>query len=204
MSALKQLGAAQVQKRETTLNSLSSVVRAESGFTSNEAYAIEGVIQRTYGQLQTLDAKIQADTLIDVLRNDVVSVETSTRVGGVIDPVVHIALAADTLLREAGVLSNDVSNLSARIQTTLGINESKEESLLSSLQGDVSAMRSVGGSVAAQALQVTPSGYPGNQGTLTNLKADVVSAETGMAVAGQQDASQIGVCLTDDTSSQTC
>jgi hypothetical protein len=55
-------------------------------------------------------------------------------------------------------------------------------------------------------LQITPAGYPGNQATLTTLKADLTNVENGAAASGHSDVSALQTCLSDDTMSppQTC
>ena len=111
---LQQLGHNEAVTLEGDLSSLIGDVQDASGLTSGEQASIEGVIYQIRDQLQALDAKIAADTLVDVLRTDVLSVDSSTRVAGLIEPMVHIALAAGDLLNQARNLSTQASRLSSR------------------------------------------------------------------------------------------
>jgi hypothetical protein len=156
-----------------------------------------------YAQLQSLDAKITADTLVDVLRTDVLSVDSSTRVEGLIVPAVHAALGADSLLVAANVLGTQASSLSTRIEANVGVNQAAESQMLGNLQGDIASMNSTGTSVAARALALSPSGYPGNQGELASLKSEL-SASSSLPTWGHQDVTSISTCLADDQTSQTC
>jgi len=86
IAQLQQLGHNEVVTLEGDLSSLSGDVQSTAGLSLAESGAIEYVIRQVDAQLQSLDAKIAADTLVDVLRTDVLSVESSTRVEGLIAP----------------------------------------------------------------------------------------------------------------------
>ena len=193
---------------EADLSSLTGAVEDTAGLSSAQAGAIEYVIRQVDDQLQSLDAKIATDTLVDVLRTDVLSVDSSTRVEGLIAPQVHIALGADSLLAAAALLTDQYTSLNKRVQANIGLNEitnqTTEGTLLNDLLGDISSMNSIGSSVAAQALALSPSGYPGNQGEMDTLKSELSSANSGVATAGHQDATAIGNCLTADQAQALC
>ena len=203
IASLKQLGSSQISARESELQALSGDVRG-SGLSSSQEYNVESVINQTEGELQSLGAKIAADTLIDVLRGDVLSIEIDSRVEGLVAPVVHIALSGYLLVNQAANLSGEASTLNSQIQSGNGLNIATEEQLLSSLEGDLGPMRSTGSSVAYQVLQQTPAGYPNNKSTLSSLKSEVNSVEAGDALPAQQAASQIKVCISYDAIPQAC
>jgi hypothetical protein len=203
---LQQLGHNEAVALEGDLSTLIGDVQGDAGLTGGERASIDGVIYQIRDQLQALDAKIAADTLVDVLRSDVLSVDSSTRVLGLIEPMVHIAIGAGDLLGQAGVLSNQATRLSNQSQSVAGTNQAQEGQLLSSLEGDVATMQSVGSSVFGEVLALTPSGYPGNQTTLGSLKAELTNAEAGAASLARQDATDISTCIADDQAlpPQTC
>jgi hypothetical protein len=204
-SSLQQLGTNEAAKLEGELSSLIGEVESDSALTSEERFQIEEVIHSVDDELQALSAKIAADTLVDVLRNDVLNVDSSTLVDAVVEPVVHIAMGAGDLLSEAYLMSNQVQSLGGRISPT-ATNQATESQLLSSIQGDIAAMNSTGNAVFSQVLQITPAGYPGNQATLNTLKADLTNVENGAAASGHTDVSALQTCLGDDSISppQTC
>ena len=204
-SSLQQLGTNEATKLEGELGSLIDEVESDSALTSEERFQIEEVIHSVDDELQALSAKIAADTLVDVLRNDVLNVDNSTLVDAVVEPVVHIAMGAGDVLSEAALISGQEQNLGRQISPT-STNQATESQYLSDIQSDVGAMNSTGNAVFSQVLQITPAGYPGNQAALTTLKADLTNVENGAAASGHSDVSALQTCLSDDTMSppQTC
>jgi hypothetical protein len=203
ISGLQQLGSTEASKLEGELSNLIGQVESDSALTSEQRFDIEEVIRSVDDELQALSAKIAADSLADVLRSDVLNVDSSTLVDAVVEPVVHIAIGAGDLLSEADLMSGQVQNLSDQISPT-ATNQQTESGLVSSIQADIAAMNATGSSVFTQVLEITPAGYPGNQATLNTLKADVTNADNGAAASGRNDVSQLQTCLTDDETTQSC
>ena len=203
ISGLQQLGSTEASKLEGELSNLIGQVESDSALTSEQRFDIEEVIRSIDDELQALSAKIAADSLADVLRSDVLNVDSSTLVDAVVEPVVHIAIGAGDLLSEADLMSGQVQNLSDQISPT-ATNQQTESGLVSSIQADIAAMNATGSSVFTQVLEITPAGYPGNQATLNTLKADVTNADNGAAASGRNDVSQLQTCLTDDKTTQSC
>ena len=199
IDALQQIGAAAVAKREATLGALSSEVRA-AHLSSGQMSAILAVVDGIQAQLQALGAKIAGDGLADVLRSDVLSVDTSTRVYGLIDPMVHIAIGADRVSAEAASLANRTSSLGGRLSGR-SLNYARETWLLSEVERQVSQVSSVSDSVVSQVLQLSPGGYPANTGTIQTLKNQLVGAESGPAAAAGEELAQVNSCLADDAAS---
>lgn len=199
-SSLQQLGTGEASKLEGELSSLNGQVESNSALSSEERFEIEEVIHSINDELQALGAKIAADTLVDVLRNDVLNVDSSTLVNAVVEPVVHIAIGAGDLLSEAALMSSQAQNLGGQISPT-ATNQSTESQLVSSIQSDLAAMNSTGNAVFTQVLQITPAGYPGNQATLSTLKTDLTNVENGSAASGRTDVTRLGSCISDDNQS---
>ena len=80
LSGLQQLGTTEATKLEGQLGNLIGQVESDSALTSDERFDIEEVIRSADDELQSLSAKITADTLVDVLRADVLNVDSSTLV----------------------------------------------------------------------------------------------------------------------------
>ena len=198
---LKQIGAAQVAKREATLSSLRRDIDSHARLGSSQVAALLAVVDGVQGQLQSLGAKIAGDSLVDVLRSDVLSVDTSTRVYGLIDPMVHIALAADVVINEAGSLASHRSTLAGEAAARSTLNSPREAFLLAELGSQVSQLQAAAETVVSQVLQLRPGGYPGNASTLQALKSDLVSAQTGPAATAGQTVAELTTCLSDDTAS---
>jgi hypothetical protein len=203
---LQQLGHNEAVTLEGDLSSLIGDVQDDPALNGGERASIDDVIYQTRDQLQALDAKIAADTLVDVLRTDVLSVDSSTRVSGLIEPMVHLAIGAGDLLGQAQTLTTHASSLNSQIRSQAGLNEGQETQLIADLNNQVATMQTTGNEVFATALGLTPAGYPGNQSTLNSLKSELTAVEGGAALAGREDAANISTCLGDDTLSppQTC
>ena len=128
ISGLQQLGSTEATKLEGQLSSLIGQVESDSALTSEQRFDIEEVIRSVEDELQALGAKIAADTLVDVLRPDVINVDSSTRVDAVVQPVVHIAIGAGDVLSEAYLISNQAHNLGSQISST-ATNQATESQL---------------------------------------------------------------------------
>jgi hypothetical protein len=204
ISDLQTLGHKEAVKLAGELDTLSNEVQDDQGLTAQQRGDIESVIRPVANLVQATETKIASDTLVDVLRIDVLSLDSSTRVSGLVEPVVHIALGAATLEKEAGQLAGQASILNNAIQSQAGINQSTELSDLGNLDAAVTTMQAIGSAVFGGALALSPSGFPGNQGTLDSLKSELIGAEAGAAASGRTEAATITTCLADDLTSTTC
>jgi hypothetical protein len=194
---LKSLGASAISRRETELATLSDDVRSNAHLSSSESATLLGLTGGVEAHLQALGSKIEADSLIDVLRADVLSIDASTRVSGLIEPMVHLALGAGDVGAVAGSLAQQEATLAAEARSSR-FNAAKESFLLAEISNEVSQLQSVVSAVLAQDLQLTPGGYPGNTATLQTLKNDLLGSESGPAANAEQELAQVATCFADD------
>ncbi len=118
-------GSNQIAKRERIINALISDVEtnsASSGFlhgvTVNGvslSHSLIALLDGVDGQLQAIASHIAGDTLVDQLRADIVSIGASTRVYGLIEPMVHLVLAGGAELNLLNILSTQAGIVHTKI-----------------------------------------------------------------------------------------
>jgi hypothetical protein len=201
MGSLKELGKTEVDKREAALSTLVGDVQSHPHLTSAQITTLFTLIDGVQAELQALGAKIANDSLPDVLRSDVLHVDGSTRVYGLVEPMVHIALAADDVEVLASSLVAQAFRLSGEVSYGSRLNAAQERSLLADANSQIGQMRSVAGSVLSQDLVLTPASYPGSSSMLTSLKSDLLGVQQGPAVQAQLELGEVTTCMADDVAS---
>ncbi len=204
MDSLRRLGAGAVAERQKVLDRLIGDIQS-ARLGSSQAAALLSLVHDVQHQLQAVGAKIATDSLEDVLLQDVRSVDPSTRVGGLIDPLVHVGIGAGIMSVEASSIAGRAANL-GRALTSSAANYSTEKALLARVESQASAMQSTARALFSQVLQLTPAGYPANVGQLQALKGEELGTENGPASSARAELSQITTCMADDGSSppRTC
>ena len=98
-------GANQIAKREKLVNALIGDVKGStylSGVDVNGSALSDTVLAllgRVEGQLQSQANSINSATLVDVLRSVIISIGPSTRVFGLVEPMVHLTIAGGDELK---------------------------------------------------------------------------------------------------------
>jgi len=202
IDALQTLGHSLVVKYETTLSGLSSDVGG-SGLTSAQQRSVQAMIANAQQQLESLDTTIAGATLVDQLRSEVLSIEPSPRVDGLITPAVHTALAAGALETAAETLTTRLNNLSGRVSQS-NTNAGAEQGLQQSAASEIQRMYATANQAVATLTELTPAGYPGNAAALTVVKTNLSNSQNGAEAAVNQDLTALSTCLSDDQSNTAC
>jgi Carboxypeptidase regulatory-like domain len=105
IDALRQFGAQQIALRQTVVSQLIADVQSRQHLSSGQRSALIANLQAVSAHLTSLGNLIAQDTLVDRLRTDVVSMANSTRIYGLVLPVVYLADAADSMIAEASLLA---------------------------------------------------------------------------------------------------
>ena len=129
-STLQATGAKQISKREGIINTLVDAVRGEQvserGRPRGPQPLCLAAVDSDRRQRPAPGAR-SADRvrmLPDVLRSDVLSIATSTRVGGIYDPMTHLALAGGDELYELELLSSQEQQLAGEVAAAGRLSES--------------------------------------------------------------------------------
>ncbi len=198
MDALKLLGAQATGSREAYVQKLISDVQSNPNLSGvsvggqNVQQTLLAHLQQVQGQLQALAAKIAADSLVDVLRSDVTSVASTTRVYGLVSPVTHVAIAAGDALHTASTLDVQSRQLFNQISAGSGgdPNYSSELNLSGRLQSAVNVAAATAGTAIRQVESLQP-GDPSANAVLASQR-QAVAALVAPSGALTQAASYIG------------
>jgi hypothetical protein len=205
MTALKTLGAQAVATRVALVQTLIHDAEADpllaGTFVGGQGVrqTLVARLQAVEGQLQALGAKIAADSLGDVLRADVSSVATSSRVYGLVSPMTHLVLAAGDMLSTANTLDQQSQQIFAQI--TAGAsgdpNYSTELKLYNQLTSSIRTTRSVAATAIVQVESLQPSSGSAASTTLSSqrLNLGALDAPSGALSNASNDIVQIRYLL---------
>jgi hypothetical protein len=199
--ALQANGAKEITAREHILVGLSADVEGDSYLNGvdvsdgNLRSALMAVLEGSNGQLQTLANEIAAVSLPDELRADVISINTSTRIYGVIEPMVHLALAGGDELSEINTLAAQEQRYASTVAAGAGTdpNYSRELSLLSDLSDKIAAARQSAVAAVSSVLRLTPAGFPGTKTIILGARGQLIGlrAQGGALTVASNDLAQI-------------
>ncbi len=204
---LATMGANQIAKREHLLNALIESVNGATyltGVTVNGTLlstTILGLLNRVAAQVQAQAGSLEAAGLPDQLRAVVTTVGPSTRVFGLVQPSVHLLVAAGEELNAARLLEIQYVTLSKQAYLHHGgiyrDLYAEESGRLQDLKSDISTATSTASQDIETVLALTPAGYPGNKTTIQNVRAQLVQikAPLGPLNAGLGDVNAVNLLL---------
>jgi hypothetical protein len=194
------LGANQTSKRELVVNALVSDVKGNS-YVSNITIggrslsgSLLSILDGVDAQLQSMATAIAGTTLTDVLRVEILAINTSTRVSGLVEPQVHLALAGGDELYEVNTLAGRLQTLTGQVNAAAGSpHYASEVALLEDLTARLNSSRSTIDSVLTSVLSLTPGGFPANKATILSARAQLsqLRAPLGNLSGANGDAAQL-------------
>jgi hypothetical protein len=190
LAAIKAKADAAIAAREAILTADGSIATTAAHLSDPDRAALESLISANQSGLDQLRQTIDSDTTESQAIADAESIVTSYRIYTLVDPKVHLVVAAD---RGAAAVVGFAS-IQAELQTAIaesasaGRNVSGARASLAQLQVDVQNASAIIGQVPGQVLPLTPAGYPGNRSTLVAAAGSLVTARSDLeqaATAGQ-------------------
>ena len=177
LAEIQAAGAAQTAHRITSLNAGITRLTAKTTLTSTDKATILSTLNADLSGMQSLQAKIAADTTAATARTDYRSMYTVWRVYAVGLHQSYIAASADGL---TGKAIPRLQSAATRIAAVLGAKPSKVTKTVKELLADMNAkiadaVTETNG-LAAAALAVTPADYNANHSVLTSLRATAQAA----------------------------
>jgi hypothetical protein len=178
-SSLIGTGANQIAKREHLVGALIGDVKGNtylSGVDVNGSPlsgTLLAMLGGVSGQLQSQANSIDSATLIDVLRSVILTIGPSTRVFGLVEPMIHLAIAGGDELKAVSYLEGQYQTLARKIGHNEGGNVAQETVLLQDLAAKIATVRSTATADVQAVLALTPAGYPGNKSTILNVRAQL-------------------------------
>jgi hypothetical protein len=179
---------AEVQRRMVTLGNDLSLVNGATHLTSSDKATLANLITSDQTGLSQLKTTIDGTTDVAACHTDGMTIVTSFRVYVLVDPKIHLTVAADRA-ESAGAIFND---LSTKLQTAVNNAKAKGKDVdnaqasLDAMNAKVSAAMNAAGPVPGQVLPLAPGGYPGSVPTLQaarqaleTVRQDLRSARAG-------------------------
>lgn len=169
---LNDKAAREIDRRIASLKKLIVRLSSIKKLTDSQKSSFTLEIQAEITNLETLKAKIAADTDPAVLKADVQSIVKSYRVYALFMPKIEIIAAADRMMNT----SDQVSSLGAKLKTridaakTAGNDTTNLQTLLDDLNTKVADAKTQATSAINAVLPLTPDGYPGNTATLKSAR----------------------------------
>jgi hypothetical protein len=175
----------QISKRERLVNALTIDVTSSTYLTgvkvhgnslSSEILALlSGVDSQLQSQANSVDSAAQADQL----RAVILSIGPGTRVLGLVQPAVHLAIAAGEELQAAAFLNNQYQVLLAKAtHHTKADWYATASQQLGYMEADITTAINTASADAQAVLALTPAGYPGNKATILSVRAQLLQLKS--------------------------
>lgn len=189
---LQQRAQTEITRRLVFLNDLITKINGIKKLSSAEKTDLQGQIQTQIDGLNTLQAKIKADTDNTTLRADVKSIVTDYYIFLFFRVKVNLLVAADRLSTTTDNLSAIYTKLQTRInqEQTAGNDVTALNSLLSDMNAKITDAQTQYTAVQTELTPLTTQGYPGNKSTLQDARAKIQAAVQDLKAA-YKDALQI-------------
>jgi hypothetical protein len=183
VETLRAFGDCEINRRFTTLDTLSAKITASKVLTTSDAAALKGEIASTKTGLTGLKATIDSETSLPALRVDISKIAADYRVYLLVAPQVNLVSAADGVLAAQTRFADVNTKLAARIATAkaAGKDTTAAQTALVAMNAAVTSAVALAGPLPAKLLPLTPAQY--NAGTAGPILA---SARTALGQARDQ------------------
>ena len=175
IDALKARGDYEIDRRLHTLADLTKRVQNAEHLTAANRDALTQQLAAETSGLTALRAKIDADTDLATLRADLRDIVTQYRVYLLMDPKVHLVVAADRALAAADAFDK----VFAKLDGKLGVDQAK----LADAKAKVADARKQAGGVPGSVIPLQPPDYPGNRPTLVSARDNLRTARQDLRAA---------------------
>ncbi|HEX4444097.1 MAG TPA: hypothetical protein VHZ81_11040 [Galbitalea sp.] len=185
LAAIQAAAKTRTGERIAKLGAAIAKVNAAKGLTSSDRSTILGTLNGDVAGMNTVEAKIAADTTVASAAADFATIFTTYRVYAVALPQARIAAAADRMTETTiPRLSAAQSRLAAALA---GKDASKStpalQADLTDMQSKISAATDALDGVSASALAVTPADFNSNHSVLAAARSSVKTAVTDLKAA---------------------
>lgn len=182
----------EIKRRISALNKLITKIQGIKRLTSDQKSSFKAQIQTEIKNLETLDAKIEADTDPETLKADIESIVKSYKVYSLYIPKIQLIAAADRISNVA----DDMSSLSAKLKTRIdayktGGNDATElQALLDDMNLKIADAKTQSANAISAVLPLTPDGNLENASSLRSARKMIQAGKQSLVTA-LQDAQKI-------------
>jgi hypothetical protein len=173
---LKQRADKEIQRRVEDLSRLITKINGLKKITDSQKADFVSQIQAEITNLNTLKAKIDADTDLDTLRTDVQSIVKSYRIYLLFIPKINVLVAADSL----DTIADKLDVVAAKLDLRIGSSSADTTSLkttLADMKTKTADIRVQSQKARGAVLPLTPDGFPGNKTILQQGRQYIVAGK---------------------------
>jgi Asp/Glu/hydantoin racemase len=197
------LGANETTKREQVVLALigevdrNAYIRGVTVGGRSLAGSLISMLDGVNSQLGAQSSSVASASLIDEVRASIRSINASTRVYGLVEPMVHLALAGGDELAVVNALTAREQQLAGSLAAAGASGDAHyaaDLALLRDLSARLATARQTASSSVSAVLSLKASGFPGNKSTILAARASLVNlrAADGALGIAQGDAHEIG------------
>jgi hypothetical protein len=181
-----------VQRRLATLAADNTFVKDSGAVTTTDQTTLEAQIGADEVGLTALDTTIQDDTTYRQAWTDCQTIVTGYRVYVLVDPKIHEVIAADGITKVDATFATLIPELQALINnaSVSATVEAQAQADLNDLTSKVNASHTSISGVSASVIDLTPTGWPGNQVDLKSAQQNIKTAHSDLDGASS-DANKI-------------
>lgn len=192
MDNLKTRADNEINRRVTDLNDLISRINSMKHLSAANKTAFMNSIQTEIRSLNSLKAKVDADTDVTTLKADVQSIVTEYRVFLLYIPQIQLLSSADRMNDIAGKLNDLATKLQTRINTNqaAGKDVSALETLLKDMVAKIADANTQYNNIETTIITLLPKDYPGNRGALLSARKMIQTGHLDL-VTSLQDGQKI-------------
>lgn len=189
ISRLKTRADNEITRRVNALTKLMTRITDVKRLTADQKTNLTSQIQDQINSLNTLKAKIDADSDIATLRTDVQSIVKSYRIFALFIPKTYIIAHADRLLDVTDVLTGIQGKLQTRIDSlkSAGNDTTAMQNLITDMTAKLADAKTQATNAISAVLPLTPDGYPANKATLQSARTMLVAARQDLAAAHKDE-----------------
>jgi hypothetical protein len=193
MANLVQRADNEINRRLDALNNLINKVSLLKRVSDGQKSAFTSEIQSNITELTELKTKIDADTDLTVLIQDVQSIVDNYRIFALYIPKIHLLVGAEIASDMADSLGSLTIKLQNKITTDkdAGKNVTNLQTLLTDMLSKIADASNQAASITDLVIQLVPSGYPDNRTSLTSARDMLTTARSDIQAARQDTQSII-------------
>jgi hypothetical protein len=185
VQSLKSRADTEISRRVSTLNSLTTKINVLKRLSSAQKANFISDIQNNITSLTSLNIKIDADTDPTILQADVKSIVDNYRIFALYVPKVHLLTGSDTI---TDVVLN-LKSLTTKLQTKITADQKADKNVtdlqvkLTDMQAKTTDAETQEQNIYTTVIQLDPSGYPDNLGSLQSALQMSETAKTDIQTA---------------------
>jgi hypothetical protein len=185
LQQLQSIGQIEVASRLTRIANLRAEAVGDQNMTWGQKSNVTAILDRSAAGLGNLLARINRDRMSDQARADVTAIALF-RVRGLLDPQIHLLIAAYDMQQLAVTYGNQRAALQREInaQQLTNPNLAPAQAVVNDMASEINVMLALGQNAAGVLAGLRSADYPGNRGALLSARQTLLSGQSAGARAG--------------------